>query len=382
MLQLPSLQLLPFPLSLFFNLFFSYHNMAKAVDDVAPRLLRNKDDNNNVVTADRLGFPSEFPYELGISSPVESVAGSTETETNDDEEDFFAALTRRLSQSSLHHSRKHKPLTSPIISSNKPESVNLKSGVLAMSPQSTLNGIGSWSGDGSPNGSSPVPSPSTTPFCENNDPQEAIYAAAEQVARLKYLNSETSSFGFQNRGFTFPHVSTKFPNLKSEDHVVKQQCGSVWVNQVQQQKQLQILNREYESVKCTRHSSLPQSLWPPLQIQPQNQQVQCIGSGSRHGGSSVRRGSSGTGVFLPRHHVKNPMELPHKKSGFARVLVPAKVVHALNVTNQSQFSNAFAINYDSLLARRNALLMQQLRLSLRREEVASYETRLPQDWTY
>ncbi|OIW14198.1 hypothetical protein TanjilG_21338 [Lupinus angustifolius] len=334
--------------------------MAKAVDDVAPWLLRNKDDNNTVVTADRLGFPSEFPYELGISSPVESVAGSTETEISDDEEDFFAALTRRLSHSSLHHSRKHNPLTSPIIASNKPESVNLKNGGLAISPESTLNGIGSWSSDGSPNGSSRVPSPSTTPFCENNDPQEAIYAAAVKVARLKYLNGETSSFGFQNRGLSSPHVSNKFPNQKSEDHVVKKQCGSLWRNQVQQQQQqqLQILNRGFESVKCTRHSSLPQSAWPPLQIQPQNQHVQCIGSGSTHGGSSVRRGS------------------------FAPVLVPAKVVHALNVTSQSQFSNAFAIDYDSLLARRNALLLQQLRLSLRREEVASYETRLPQDWTY
>ncbi|KAF1894994.1 hypothetical protein Lal_00022490 [Lupinus albus] len=334
--------------------------MAKAVDDVAPCLLRN----NNVVNADPLGFPSEFPYELGISSPVESVAESTETEISDDEEDFFVALTRRLNQSSLHHSRKRNPLTSPIIASNKPQSVNMKNGGLAISPQSTLSGIGNCSRDGSPNGSSRVPSPSTTPFCESNDPREAIYVAAVQVARLKYLNGETSSFGFHNR---------KFHNQKSEDHVVKQQCGSVWGNQVQQQKPLQILNKGYESVKCPRRSSMPQSSWPPLQIQPQNQQVQCIGSGLRHGGSSVTRGSSGTGVFLPRHHVKKPMELPHKKSGFAPVLVPAKVVHALNVTNQSQFSNAFAIDYDALLARRNAFLMQHL---------ASYETSLPQDWTY
>lgn len=36
---------------------------------------------------------------------------------------------------------------------------------------------------------------------------------------------------------------------------------------------------------------------------------------------------------------------------------------------------------DALLARRNALLMQQ-KLSMMREEVANYEIRLPQEWTY
>jgi len=36
---------------------------------------------------------------------------------------------------------------------------------------------------------------------------------------------------------------------------------------------------------------------------------------------------------------------------------------------------------DALLARRNALLMQQ-RLRMQREEAASYESRLPQEWTY
>ncbi|KAJ6720518.1 hypothetical protein OIU85_023705 [Salix viminalis] len=52
-----------------------------------------------------LCFPSEFPYEFDtfgssspLSSPVESVMGSsTETESSDDD-DFLAGLTRRLTQ--------------------------------------------------------------------------------------------------------------------------------------------------------------------------------------------------------------------------------------------------------------------------------------------
>ncbi|KAE9594353.1 hypothetical protein Lal_00001438 [Lupinus albus] len=365
--------------------------MSKATDEALLWPLRNK-SNNVVNNFDLFGFPSEFPYELGISSPVESVAGSTETDSSNEEEDFFAALTRRLSQSSLHDSRKHHPLTSPIIANNKNENVKLKTQGLATSPQSTLSGIGSWSGrsggsgDGSPNGSSRVPSPLTTPFVEKNDPLEAIYAVAGEVARLKYINSETMSFGFQNRGqLGLPHGSTLFPNHASQ--MREEQCGdSVWGRQhvkpnwLIQQQQLQVQNRGYESVKCTR-PSLPQSAWPPLQVQPQNQRLQCTGSGSRPSGSAVKRGCGGTGVFLPRHHVNNPSET-RKKPGFAPVLVPAKVVHALNVTSQSQFSNAFAVDYDALLARRNALLMQKQRMSLRREEVTSYETRLPQEWTY
>ncbi|OIV95594.1 hypothetical protein TanjilG_23825 [Lupinus angustifolius] len=369
--------------------------MSKAADEALLWPLRNK-SNNVVNNSDLFGFPSEFPYELGISSPVESVAESTETDSSTEEEEFFAALTRRLSQSSLHDSRKHHPITSPIITNKKTENVKLKKNDLATSPQSTLSGIGSWSGrsgssgDGSPNGSSRVPSPLTTPFVEKNDPLEAIYAVAGEVARLKYINSETMSFNFQNRELGLPHATTMFPNYSSqmrEEHVLKQQCGdSVWGRQqvkpnwLVQQQQLQVQNRGYESVKCTR-PSLPQSAWPPLQVQPQNQRVQCTGSGSRPSGSAVKKGCGGTGVFLPRHHVNNPSET-RKKPGFAPVLVPAKVVHALNVTSQSQFSNAFTLDYDTLLARRNALLMQKQRLSLRREEVASYETRLPQEWTY
>lgn len=80
-----------------------------------------------------------------------------------------------------------------------------KARVVSGSPQSTLSGIGSWSGrsggssEGSPNGSTRVPSPTTTPFPAGNDAWEVLYEAAGQVARLK-MNNEASKFDFQNRG--------------------------------------------------------------------------------------------------------------------------------------------------------------------------------------
>ncbi|KAG2398734.1 uncharacterized protein HKW66_Vig0087850 [Vigna angularis] len=52
---------------------------------------------NNVHFHAPFAFPSEFHYDLGLSSsPLKSLASSTETESSDDKEDFFAALTRRL----------------------------------------------------------------------------------------------------------------------------------------------------------------------------------------------------------------------------------------------------------------------------------------------
>lgn len=101
---------------------------------------------------------------------------------------------------------------------------------LAGSPQSTLSGIGSWSGrsggssDGSPNGSTRVPSPTTTPFSAGNDAWDVLYAAAGQVARLK-MNGEASGFGFQNRGLLSglpPLIAAEnalFPNNQNPSHV-------------------------------------------------------------------------------------------------------------------------------------------------------------------
>ncbi|XP_020204740.1 uncharacterized protein LOC109790055 [Cajanus cajan] len=124
------------------------------------------------------------------------------------------------------------------------------------------------------------------------------------------------------------------------------------------------------NVKCT----------PPLQ---HNNRPHFSGSA----GSSVKTGCAGTGVFLPRHYQTPPHS--RNKTGSAPVLLPAKVVHALNF-NMHQFNgaphhrffNAFAADYEAALARRNALLMQQRLTLLRPEEAANYETRLPQEWTY
>ncbi|RDX85164.1 hypothetical protein CR513_33683, partial [Mucuna pruriens] len=368
------------------------------------------------------GFPSEFPYEFDSvgTEPVESASTGTESS---DEEDFFAGLSRRLSHTSLNETRKEQ-LTLPICNSDKTESQKAARG-LARSPQSILSGMGSWSGrsggsgDGSPNGSSRVPSPTTTPFMGTNDAWDVLYAAAGQVARLKMNDEASSKFDFQNRGllgglppplvaenafFANQGVSqVRYQQVRPEQ-VLKRECGSVWgrpekASWVTQQHQPQVQNRvrdlrefgyDYEGVKCTR--PLPHSAWHHPQVKQHNQQVPHFGSGSRPGlqaGSGVnKRGCAGTGVFLPRQYGAPPPDSRKKTNCAAPVLVPAKVIHALNLNiddlnaaSQPRFSSAFGVDYDALLARRNALLLQQ-KLSVRRDEAANYEVRLPQEWTY
>ncbi|KAK7300545.1 hypothetical protein RJT34_11391 [Clitoria ternatea] len=381
--------------------------MAKVSDDSE---FHNQNNTNNDLDS-AFVFPSEFPYEFhDFTEPLDS--GSTGTESSD-EEDFFAGLTRRLGHTSL--------LETPKLPIGEKTESQEKTRGMAGSPQSTLSGIGSWSirsggsGDGSPNGSSRVPSPTTTPFNASNDAWDLLYAAAGEVARLKMNGEGSSKFGFQNGrvlgGLPPPVVAENafFANQSvsqvryqqwKQEQLLKQQCGSVWGRQVKgnwvtQQHQPQVVqNRvrdfgyDYEGVKCTR--PLPHSAWVPTQVKHQNQRVPHFGSGSRPGlqnGSSAKRVSAGTGVFLPRQYGAPPPE-SRKKTSCAPVMVPAKAIHPLNLNiddfsaSQPRFSSGFGVDYDTELARRNALLLQQKLNMLREVVAAKYGVGLPQDWTY
>ncbi|KAL5991656.1 hypothetical protein ACLOJK_012565 [Asimina triloba] len=154
-------------------------------------------DNKNRTPEPALScFPDEFPYGFdsygsALGSPVESVVGSTETES--DEEDFLAGLTRQMADSSMIQ-EEGKLTGFPAIGMDNP-----KPKVLAGSPQSTLCAVGSWSrcslgsSRGSSNGPSQVSSPPSTPLERKDDALDLLYAAAGQVVRMK-LNDEGSKF--------------------------------------------------------------------------------------------------------------------------------------------------------------------------------------------
>ncbi|KAH7655900.1 hypothetical protein IHE45_18G043400 [Dioscorea alata] len=114
----------------------------------------------------------------------------------------------------------------------------------------------------------------------------------------------------------------EFERLKQEQ-VIKQQIVAAWV-------------KPYRGRRYDRPLGLPSSAWPPLQPQrqqPQQQQPPSApaGAGMRAiflNGSGSRKPSGGTGV-LPRR-AGNTNEA-RKKSACCTVLLPAKVVHALNL---------------------------------------------------
>lgn len=162
--------------------------------------------------------------------------------------------------------------------------------------------------------------------------------------------------------------------------------------QIQTQSRVRSTNG-YESGRSgARPLGLPPSAWPSLQAQQQNQVPNPSGSSMRAGvlvsgsNTSVKRECAGTGVFLPRRY-SNPPD-SRKKTSCPTVLVPAKVVQALNLNFddmnghvQPRFYTGFTSDHDAIVARRNALLAQQRR-SLRTEGALNHEVHLPQEWTY
>ncbi|KAF8397408.1 hypothetical protein HHK36_016324 [Tetracentron sinense] len=388
---------------------------------------RNTSFNDGSLTESeaRVFFPCEFPYGVGsygfsssLSSPVESVVSSTETES--DEEDYMAELTRKMAHSMLEEGIKSAVSVSAFGVENP------KTRVLSGSPQSTLCALGSWSGSsrGSPNGPSQVSSPPSTPMNVKDDAWDLLYVAAGQVVRMK-MNNDESMYNhgrglldpprkpdpisaplkdpnvgvFTNQVLTYQQLqNTQFHQLKQQQ-LMKQQSLGVWGGQTkvtgtvqqhqhqhqhQHQQQLLLPNRArtsgFGNGRCARPVALSSTAWSP-------QQHHQGGSGMRAvflGGSGSKKQSCGTGVFLPRR-VGNPSE-PRKKPACSTVLVPARVVQALNLNfdesgAQPRFGGRFTPGHDALLARSTAILSQQKRNYLP-QQAMNHEICLPQEWTY
>lgn len=279
---------------------------------------------------------------------------------------------------------------------------------MATSPQSTLYGIGSssFSSDGgSPDGPSQVSSPPSTPFRQpRDDALDLLYAAAGEVERLG-LNNESS------RGLLVPPqaCSYQIPVAKNQKNgtgcfyssrdLIQQQLQAARFYQLKKQQLLKLQQQQQQysaaaaAADCRRNQNratnsvrpLSTSAWPPLQSQPQQQQQTPLpGSGMTavflNGGS--RRQSNGTGVFLPRR-VGTTSE-PKKKPGCSTVLLPARVVQALNLNLDDmglhpRFPGCYVLDNDAAIARSN---MKRNQAAAAPAAATSPELRLPQEWTY
>ncbi|MQL80746.1 hypothetical protein Taro_013202 [Colocasia esculenta] len=346
-------------------------------------------------------FPTEFPYEWGygsdLSSPVDSVIG---TESSD-EEDYMTGLAQQMLSHSLQ--RDEKGGTSDLGADN-PKGISI-----AGSPQSTLSELRIWNSSSreSSKGPSLVSSPLSSPLEQHkNDAWNTLDAAARQVVRKGQSDEADQLPEHGGRGLLgtpahkpSPPIAVALPKDGSTGYFTSP-CltqEQLQVNQFQQLNQHQMMKQQGGGAwgrqkrpkggigaagsRSSRPLGLPAAAWPPLQQQ--------AGSGMRAMflSPASKRESCGTGVFLPRT-AGNPTEL-RKKPSCSTVLLPAKVIQALNldlneIGAHPRFPGGFLLDREAMAARSNAALLKK-RAQRPQPAPASRHHReacLPQDWTY
>ncbi|KAL3717082.1 hypothetical protein ACJRO7_008630 [Eucalyptus globulus] len=358
----------------------------------------------------------------GLSSPVDSLFGSTETES--DEEDFVLAdLTRRMAGSALGGEGLKNPDFADFARAYS------KGRCLSVSPQSTLCGCCQ----------APSPFQASSPPGGWDLLREAAGEAAkmrlhrlQQLHELEFGTNVPGHYFYQRKVAASPVTAAKNPNSNVNfyphqslsyqqmlfDQQLKQQqrdSGS-WGSQpkaTQQQQRMVVhqVARDDDAVVYTRNGGgrttpgLAPSAWPSLeQSQRQHQhshsgrlqhpQLQ-NGTGMRAvllrtPPAAAKRECAGTGVFLPRRAGSQPE--PRKKPACPTVLVPAKVVQALNMNLSSRqaqpglqtrrLDGRLAPETDGVWKFPASGPCAQPRRNLRAQPAMGHELRLPQEWTY
>ncbi|KAE9618117.1 hypothetical protein Lal_00041839 [Lupinus albus] len=374
-------------------------------DDETFESSKYKNNVNNVVSVEETLFPSEIGYGglFGLSSYLSSpFGGSSETESDEDEQQHqLAEFTRLTSRSNLHSH----------FNNTKKSTGNLFSG----SPQSTLCGFGSGCGmccKGSNQGS---PNSVCNKMHSARTTWDLLHAAAGEVERMR-LNQQETSYPFHNRKpfvgsfLTQQSLSHQQLQIAQYDMMRKQQMCKVQQQQNNGSASLWGVYQQRQSKKNPmvvpnrggRNNNMPLDLssnaWPSLQNakqiknQHQQQQFRSNSNGMRAvflGGG--RRECAGTGVFLPR-----PATESRKKPACSTALVPDRVVQALNRKmedmvgcQQQQHLHRFnaSSNMEKAVAagprHMNNYTISQQKKNLRPQPTMNHEiSLLPQEWTY
>ncbi|OEL36011.1 hypothetical protein BAE44_0002967 [Dichanthelium oligosanthes] len=339
-------------------------------------------------------LPEEF-LDDDFFSEEEKAAVAARSESSD-EEDSLAGLSRRLAG---------------LLGDDGERKTPAKAEVTVGSPQSTLCGLPK-SGQESPNGGvSKGTSPPSSPLEQHPaDPWELLYEAAGQVARMRAVANgipmPTNTYCFTGHGVFAAPARKLSPPPPVAPPAAKATAGGYYyplahlVSQRQMQaaqfhllKQQQLLKLQRESqlaaaaawgarqgagakgTGCGAVGDAPLGLnpaaWPPLQKPPTPPQQHQAPAPPAAGMRAVfltppgaKRERNGTGVFLPRP-AGAPAE-PKKKTGCSTILVPARVVQALNLNlddlgAQPRYPGGFVLDHDALISRSNAMLASQKR---------------------
>ncbi|PWZ19133.1 hypothetical protein Zm00014a_035162 [Zea mays] len=339
-------------------------------------------------------LPEDF-LDDDFFSEEEKAAVAARSES--DEEDSLAGLSRRLAGLLGDGGERKAPAA--------------KAEVTVGSPQSTLCGLPK-SGQESPSGgASKGTSPPSSPLEQRPaDPWDLLYEAAGQVARMRAANSVPvqAANGFHGRSGIAPPPRKPSPPPIAPPSSAKVPAGGHYyydpfarlVSQRQMQaaqfhllKQQQLLKLQRERqqlaaaaawsarqgacakpVGCVRGDALlglnPAACLPlqkPQHHHHHHHAPAAPASGMRAvflTPSGPKRERNGTGVFLPRP-AGAPAE-PKKKTGCSTVLVPARVVQALNLNlddlgAQPRYPGGFVLDHEALISRSNAMLASQKR---------------------
>ncbi|XP_047342016.1 uncharacterized protein LOC124945597 [Impatiens glandulifera] len=342
------------------------------------------------VKKDALYSPFDWPSS-GLTSP----------ETESDEDDYLAGLNRKMAQTKLNDVFWKSDTGFGY--------ENQKVMGMAGSPQSTLCDVLGGCGCISPNCPSrvtspplPIPMPATAaagavPVMMNNrsdGARDLLFAAAGEVARMRMLedvsgyyqnppSSQKLNPGFYHNdsSVTYKQLQVaQFQQLKHQQ-MMKQQALTAW-EQMKTANMYQQIHREAIENRVrnlNRPLGLSPSAWPTLQ---QSQQAP-PSSGMRAvflGNSGGKPERAGTGVFLPRQ-ANTPAE-NRRKSECSTVLLPERVVQALNLNIESQYDAAVkhrnGVEMAMMAQRRNNMILQQQK----QQHAVNQEIQLPQEWTY
>ncbi|KAK3165971.1 hypothetical protein QOZ80_1AG0039980 [Eleusine coracana subsp. coracana] len=340
--------------------------------------------------AEELWLPDEF-LDDDFFSQEEKAAVAAKSES--DEEDGLGGLSRRLA-GLVSGDRDGDDVPAPG-----------KDDVMASSPQSTLCGLPA-SGEDSPNGvASQVSSPPSSPLEQPPaDPWDLLYEAAGQVAHLRTsaipVPAKNAAAARQARAVAPPARKPSPPRADPKaiagNHYprnqLQQQIQAARFHALKQQREQQL--RAAAAVAWGMHHGeaqltagfggppiLNSAAFPPLQ-KPQQQAASAAAMRAVFlTPPGAKRECTGTGVFIPRQ-AGAPVVAPKKKPACSSVLLPARVVQALNLNVEDlgarpAYPGGFVLDHDALVSRSNALLANQ-----HRSAVIASEANLPAEWTY
>ncbi|KAL6967603.1 hypothetical protein U1Q18_033413 [Sarracenia purpurea var. burkii] len=317
------------------------------------------------------GFGSSVSSSSGWCSPFGSEPGSTETESDEEDDDFIAELTRQMADYMLEEDDGDDSGNAATNFSSQ----NLKNSSRSPgSPQFKFSGSGSDSGSTHHGERSPItlsrstsfPAIAFQAFSDNQTRPVHFYKLENQPAAAKHRVPVRWGGRRANRT-ELTHQPEQ--NLQFEHHA----RGSF---------------RRDDSVGTNGLGS------PSAAVQQsQRRRKQHVGSGPGSGsgmravflgGPGSRSGSCGTGVFLPRGTDK-PAEV-HKKSGCSTILIPARVIHALqyhfeDMNTRSQSNTRVASKNRPPPPPEEDIAAAEIQS--RSEPAGNHrEMDLPQEWTY